>query len=216
MVRLLQGEMFAYGRLSKTTLDSVLHVSMLWNPHSCQCISNSSSDRISIFWGTSKYGFFCTVSEFPWPLLCVFCLQTSYIDKDFQKQLVNGQNHVTISRLAETVSAVTQAAPVSELTFESCFLKFEWNAALASHVLCHRSTGRGEGWTYVKRFTTEVLFLTQSQLPFRLLKLVFREFTDRLTVIFWGVSKRDLLSLIIFFYKFVEKQCLEKNFSHLH
>ncbi|XP_015778661.1 PREDICTED: trafficking protein particle complex subunit 8-like [Acropora digitifera] len=38
--------------------------------------------------------------------------QTSYIDKDFQKQLVNGQNHVTISRLAETVSAVTQAAPV--------------------------------------------------------------------------------------------------------
>ena len=133
-----------------------------------------------------------------WPLLCVFCLQTSYIDKDFQKQLVNGQNHVTISRLAETVSAVTQAAPVSELTFESCFLKCEWNVALASHVLCHRSTGRGEVWTYVKRFTTEVLFLTQSQLPFRLLKLVVREFTDRLTVIFWGVSKRDLLSLIIF------------------
>lgn len=53
-----------------------------------------------------------------WPFRCVFCLQTSYIDKDFQKQLVNGQNHVTISRLAETVSAVTQAAPVSELTFE--------------------------------------------------------------------------------------------------
>lgn len=56
----------------------------------------------------------------------------------------------------------------------------------------------GEGRTYVKRFTTEVLFLTQSQLPFRLLKLVLREFMDRLTVIFWGVSKRDLLSLIIF------------------
>ena len=68
---------------------------------------------------------FCTVSEFRYDDLCVFCLQTSYIDKDFQKQLVNGQNHVTISRLAETVSAVTQAAPVSELTFESCFLKCE-------------------------------------------------------------------------------------------
>lgn len=35
--------------------------------------------------------------------------QTSYIDKDFQQQIVNGQSHVNISRLAETVSAVTQA-----------------------------------------------------------------------------------------------------------
>lgn len=34
--------------------------------------------------------------------------QTSYIDKDFQKQIVNGQSHVNINRLAETVSAVTQ------------------------------------------------------------------------------------------------------------
>ena len=200
MVRLLQVEMFAYGRLSKSTLDSVLHVSMLWNPHSCRCISNSSSDRISIFEGFRSTDFLYSKRiSLRWPLLRVFCLQTSYIDKDFQKQLVNGQNHVTISRLAETVSAVTQAAPVSELTFESCFLKCEWNVALASHVLCHRSTGRGEGWTYVKRFTTEVLFLTQSQLPFRLLKLVLREFTVHLTVIFWRVSKRNLPSLIIFF-----------------
>lgn len=34
--------------------------------------------------------------------------QTSYIDKDFQKQMVNGQSHVNINRLAETVSAVTK------------------------------------------------------------------------------------------------------------
>ncbi|KAL9976241.1 hypothetical protein ACROYT_G013513 [Oculina patagonica] len=34
--------------------------------------------------------------------------ETSYIDKDFQKQIVRGQSHVNISRLAETVSAVTQ------------------------------------------------------------------------------------------------------------
>ena len=34
--------------------------------------------------------------------------QTSYIDKDFQKQIVSGQSHVNINRLAETVSAVTQ------------------------------------------------------------------------------------------------------------
>lgn len=38
--------------------------------------------------------------------------QTSYIDKDFQKQVVNGQSHLPINRLAETVSAVTQAPPI--------------------------------------------------------------------------------------------------------
>lgn len=34
--------------------------------------------------------------------------QTSYLDKGFQQQIVNGQSHVNINRLAETVSAVTK------------------------------------------------------------------------------------------------------------
>ena len=52
--------------------------------------------------------------------------QTSYIDKDFQKQIVNGQSHVNINRLAETVSAVTQPQVGKELVFlfSSLFLSF--------------------------------------------------------------------------------------------
>ena len=52
--------------------------------------------------------------------------QTSYIDKDFQKQMVNGQSHVNINRLAETVSAVTKPL-VRKLVFLPilfCFLPY--------------------------------------------------------------------------------------------
>lgn len=52
--------------------------------------------------------------------------QTSYIDKDFQKQMVNGQSHVNINRLAETVSAVTKPL-VRKLVFLPilfCFLLY--------------------------------------------------------------------------------------------
>ena len=60
---------------------------------------------------------------------CFFIIiisQTSYIDKDFQKQMVNGQSHVNINRLAETVSAVTKPL-VRKLVFLPilfCFLLF--------------------------------------------------------------------------------------------
>lgn len=60
---------------------------------------------------------------------CFFIIiisQTSYIDKDFQKQMVNGQSHVNINRLAETVSAVTKPL-VRKLVFLPilfCFLPY--------------------------------------------------------------------------------------------
>lgn len=60
---------------------------------------------------------------------CFFIIiisQTSYIDKDFQKQMVNGQSHVNINRLAETVSAVTKPL-VRKLVFLLilfCFLLY--------------------------------------------------------------------------------------------
>lgn len=60
---------------------------------------------------------------------CFFIIiisQTSYIDKDFQKQMVNGQSHVNINRLAETVSAVTKPL-VRKLVFLPilfCFLLY--------------------------------------------------------------------------------------------
>lgn len=62
------------------------------------------------------------------PLLffIIIISQTSYIDKDFQKQMVNGQSHVNINRLAETVSAVTKPL-VRKLVFLLilfCFLLY--------------------------------------------------------------------------------------------